>query len=111
MSFSKVDLEVKSEGATGKVLPIPLSSTGADDKAKTWEVRDEKGTSLMKVDAATGRTTLGALAGALRLPVYADSTARDAGVPIPVEGMLIWNTAESVAQLFNGSQWRDLVIA
>lgn len=111
MSFSKVDLEVKSEGATGRVLPIPLSSTGADDKAKTWEVRDEKGTSLMKVDAATGRTTLGALAGALRLPVYVDTTARDAGVPTPVEGMLVWITGDGVVQIFNGSQWRDLLTA
>lgn len=111
MSFTKVDLEVKPEGASGRVLAIPLSSTGSDDKAKTYEVRDEKGASLFKVDAGDGKTTLGSLAGALRLPVYADSAARDAGVGTLVEGMLVWNTAEGVAQLYNGSTWRDVTVA
>lgn len=105
MSFTKVDLEVKPEGASGRVLAIPLSSTGSDDKAKTYEVRDEKGVSLLKVDAGDGKTTLGALAGAVRLPVYADDTERDSGVPTPAEGMIVWNTSAAYIQVFNGSNW------
>lgn len=100
-----VELEVKPEGASGQVLAIPLSSTGSDSKAKTYEVRDEKGATLLKVDAATGKTTLGALAGAVRLPVYADDTERDTGVPTPVEGMVVWNTTASFIQVYNGSSW------
>lgn len=105
MSFTKVDLEVKPEGASGQVLAIPLSSTGSDGKAKTYEVRDEKGASLLKVDATTGKTTLGSIAGAVRLPVYADDTERDTGVPTPVEGMIVWNTTASYIQVYNGSNW------
>lgn len=105
MANRPVELEVKPEGASGQVLAIPLSSTGSDGKAKTYEVRDEKGVSLLKVDAGDGKTTLGALAGAVRLPVYADDTERDTGVPTPVEGMVVWNTTASFIQVYNGSSW------
>lgn len=105
MANRPVDLEVKPEGASGQVLAIPLSSTGSDGKAKTYEVRDEKGASLLKVDATTSKTTLGSLAGAVRLPVYADDTERDSGVPTPAEGMIVWNTSAAYIQVYNGSNW------
>lgn len=108
MSFTKVDLEVKPEGASGRVLAIPLSSTGSDDKAKTYEVRDEKGVSLLKVDAGDGKTTLGALAGAVRLPVYVTDNERDIAVPTPVEGMIVWNSTAGFIQVYNGTIWIDV---
>jgi hypothetical protein len=100
-----VELEVKPEGASGSVLAIPLSSTGSDGKAKTWTVRDEKGASLMSVDASTSKTTLGAIAGGLRLPDYADDTARDAAIPSPVRGMLVYNHAFGSLQVYDGGSW------
>jgi hypothetical protein len=106
-----VELEVKPEGASGSVLAIPLSSTGSDGKAKTWTVRDEKGTSLLDVDATTSKTTLGALAGGLRLPNYADDTARDAAIPVAVRGMLVYNHAYGSLQVYDGGTWVTLATA
>ena len=108
MASKPVELEVKPEGASGQVLAIPLSSTGSDDKAKTYEVRDEKGASLFKVDAATSKTTLGVLSDALRLPDYADDTARDSAIPIPVRGMLVYNHTFTSLQFYDGGSWVTL---
>lgn len=103
-----VDLEVKPEGASGRVLAIPLSSTGSDEKAKTYEVRDEKGVSLFKVDAGTGKTTMGLMAGPLGLPDYDDDAARDAAIPVPVRGMVVYNHTFTSLQVYIGSSWVTL---
>lgn len=100
-----VELEVKPEGSAGRVLAIPLSSTGSDDKAKTYEVRDEKGETLLKVDAGDGKTTLGPLLGSVRLPVYADESERDAALPAPVYGMLVFVLDSDKLQLYGGAGW------
>lgn len=100
-----VELEVKPEGASGQVLAIPLSSTGGDGKAKTYEVRDEKGAALLKVDASTSTTTLGALAGALQLPTYADDEARDLAIAPAALGMLIYNIDSDKLQLYGSTGW------
>lgn len=106
-----VELEVKPEGASGQVLAIPLSSTGSDSKAKTYEVRDEKGASLLKVDAATGKTTIGSIAVALQLPVYADDAARDAAIPAPARGMVVYNQSFTSLQVHDGGNWVTLATA
>ena len=103
-----VELEVKPEGASGSVLAIPLSSTGSDGKAKTYEVRNERGTTLLKVDAAASTTTLGTLAGSLKLPVYADAGARDAAIPTPATGMVAFNVSDGAMQVYTGGLWANL---
>ena len=105
-----VELEVKPENS-GSIVAIPVSTTGSDGKATSWGVRDEKGTTLMKVDATAGSVTLAALAGPLRLPVYANDTARDVAVPAPVAGMIVANQQDdipipvTVLQFHDGSVW------
>ena len=42
-----------------------------------------------------------------KLPVYADATARDAGIPSPSNGMLIYNTALGGNQQYIGGAWTD----
>lgn len=106
-----VELEVKPEGASGQVLAIPLSSTGSDSKAKTYEVRDEKGASLLKVDATTGKTTIGSVAGALQLTSYTDDSARDAAIPAPVRGMVIYNHTFTSLQVYDGGNWVTIATA
>lgn len=101
-----VELEVKPE-ASGSIVAIPVSSTGSDGKATSWGVRDEKGTTLMKVDATAGSVTLAALAGPLRLPVYANDTARDAAVPAPVAGMLAINQQDDIMTPLTVLQFHD----
>jgi hypothetical protein len=106
-----VELEVKPEGASGSVLAIPLSSTGSDGKAKTYEVRDEKGAALLKVDATTGKTTIGSVAGALQLTSYTNDVERDAAVTVPVRGMVIYNHTFTSLQVYDGSAWVTLATA
>ena len=44
----------------------------------------------------------------LQLPVYANTTARDAALGSPAAGMMIYLTATNKAQVYNGSAWTDL---
>lgn len=46
--------------------------------------------------------------GAAQLASYADTTARDAAIPTPTAGMMIYLTATNKAQVWNGSAWTDL---
>lgn len=103
-----VELEVKPEGASGQVLAIPLSSTGGDGKAKTYEVRDEKGSTLLKVDSVTSQVRLSPLSFPITLPVYADSGARDAAIATPSTGMLIFNVSDGAVQVYTGGLWANL---
>lgn len=41
----------------------------------------------------------------IKVPVYADATARDAGIPSPSNGMLIYNTALWILQQYIGGAW------
>lgn len=43
----------------------------------------------------------------LKVPVYADATARDAWIPSPSNGMLVYNTALWVLQQYISSAWVD----
>jgi len=99
-----VELEVKPENS-GSIVAIPVSTTGSDGKATSWAVRDEKGATLIKADAATGKVTLPALEGAFSVPVYDDDAARDAAIPSPLRGMLVYNHNGTALQFHNGSSW------
>ena len=44
----------------------------------------------------------------MRLPVYADATARDAGIPSPSNGMMVYNTALGIIQQYVGATWTDM---
>ena len=50
-------------------------------------------------------TTFG---GAAQLVAYADTSARNAAIPTPAAGMMIYLTATNKAQVYNGSGWIDL---
>lgn len=43
-----------------------------------------------------------------KFPVYADATARDAWIPSPANGMMIYNTALWVNQQYIGGSWVDV---
>lgn len=43
----------------------------------------------------------------IRIPVYADATARDVWIPSPSNGMLIYNTALGIMQQYIGWIWTD----
>ena len=45
---------------------------------------------------------------AVKLGVYADDTARDAAIPSPEEGMMVFNQTGAKFQGYNGSTWSDL---
>lgn len=45
--------------------------------------------------------------GSIKEPVYADSTARDTGIPSPVNGMVIYNTADGKFQDYTAGSWVD----
>jgi hypothetical protein len=44
----------------------------------------------------------------VQLPVYADNTARDAAIPAPAAGMMIFNTTGTKFQGYTGAAWVDL---
>lgn len=44
----------------------------------------------------------------IQVPVYADDTARDAGIPSPSNGMIIYNTADGVFQAYQTGAWADV---
>lgn len=50
----------------------------------------------------TWATTMGS---SFKNPVYADATARDAGIPSPSNGMVIYNTALGIHQQYIGGAW------
>jgi hypothetical protein len=103
-----VDLEVKPE-AGGSVVVIPVSATGSDGKAQIWAVRDEKGASLIRADSQTGVTTVGSKA--LSIPVYANSSARDAAITVATNGMMIINAQVGTIEVYVGDVWVALATA
>lgn len=48
------------------------------------------------------------VAGAIKPAVYADDAARDAAIPSPVAGMMIFNTTGTKFQGYTGAAWVDL---
>ena len=48
------------------------------------------------------------VAGAIKPAVYADDAARDAAIPSPVAGMMIFNTTGTKFQGYTGAAWADL---
>ena len=43
----------------------------------------------------------------MKVPVYADATARDAAITSPSNGMIIYNTALGILQQYIGGAWAD----
>jgi hypothetical protein len=62
--------------------------------------------------SASGNVTANTITSnkSLTLAVYADNTARDAAIPTPTAGMLIFNTAAANFQGYNGS-WGNLTLS
>jgi hypothetical protein len=61
-----------------------------------------------KVDTS-GDTMTGLLefsgSGRVQVPVFADDTARDAAIPTPVNGLIIYHTADGEFQLYQSGTW------
>lgn len=47
----------------------------------------------------------------IQVPVYADDAARDAGIPAPANGMMIYNTGQGVFEVYQGGAWTQLSTA
>jgi hypothetical protein len=60
--------------------------------------------------SATGNITGATVAATVahQLPVYANTTARNAGVTSPAAGMMIWLTSGGNVQVYTGSVWANL---
>ncbi len=64
---------------------------------------------IKTTSAAGSLQTVGTFGkGAFKLAVYANNTARDAAVPNPEAGMMIFNTTGQKFQGYTGSAWADL---
>lgn len=68
-----------------------------------------------KVGISTGSSTLATepqatleVGGPMMPGVYADATARDAAIPSPVAGMMIYLTSTNKHQGYNGTTWNDM---
>jgi hypothetical protein len=63
------------------------------------------------IDGTDGRITATSVTisntGYLQLPVYADDTTRNSGIPFPAAGMVIFNTALTKFQGYTGAAWVD----
>ena len=57
----------------------------------------------------SGAITLATLA--LKMPVYADATARDTAITSPTAGMIIYNTATANVQVYSGSAWGNITVS
>lgn len=44
----------------------------------------------------------------IQVPVYANAAARDAGIPAPANGMMVYNTADGLFQVYQAGAWADL---
>lgn len=73
-------------------------SVFADDSTRIID-----GTAGGAITAATA-----SLSRSFTLPVYADATARDATITAPSAGMMIFNTALTKFQGYNGTAWANL---
>ena len=98
-----VELEVRPESG-GSVIPIPLSSTGSDGKARIWAVRDQKNVSLLAVDTQVPVVKCGV---ALQL-LEVTNTTRDVLVPTPANGMVVYNSQLGLLEVYLGGSWLTL---
>jgi len=64
-----------------------------------------------KIDE-TGGTLTGLLdfsgSGRIQVPVFADDTARDAAIPSPANGLLVYNTADGEFQAYQSGAWASV---
>jgi len=104
MASKPIELIPKTEGNAVAVV-VPLSASAADGKASIYAVRKADGTNLLSVNAATSTIELAALGSPLKMPSYADDTARDAAITSPSLGMLVYNIDSDKLQLYGQSGW------
>lgn len=71
------------------------------DDWKYWEAIQTAVNSKADLDSPSFTTDI-------QVPVYADATARDAGIPSPSNGMIVYNTADGLFQAYQGGSWMDL---
>ena len=83
---------------TGNIVGDITGSVYSDDSSRV-------------IDGTDGRITTPSVTisnnGFLQLPVFADDTARNSGIPFPSAGMVIFNTALTKFQGYTGAAWVD----
>lgn len=86
------------------------------DVANTWTASQTfsagftaSGTSTMNALNLTSGVVSGSfiINGVVRVPIYADATARDAAITSPTNGMIIFNTAVGLYQKYQAGAWID----
>ena len=132
MAFMSV---VGAKGVKGAPLTVASGDLIGSFNGVAWDGSIESTKSLITttIDTATGTNTLpgkilftlhdhdgnystyGSLdsRGTFEMPTfkatpYADTTARDAAIPTPSAGMIIYLTATNKLQCYNGTAWTDL---
>lgn len=132
MAFMSV---VGAKGVKGAPLTVATGDLIGSFNGVAWDGSVESTKTLITtaIDTATGTNTLpgkllftvhdhdgnystyGSLdsRGTFEMPTfkatpYADTTARDAAIPTPSAGMIIYLTATNKLQCYNGTAWTDL---
>jgi hypothetical protein len=106
-----VDIEsVRIVGSTITAASGTLTMTGNLTGDITGSVFADNSTRI--IDGTDGRITATSVTigntGYLQLPVYANGTARDAAIPTPTEGMLVFNSSTKKFEGFNNATWAVL---
>lgn len=78
-----------------------------------FDANELTGTTLKSTVVNSSLTTVGTLSnlrtsGYLKMPVYADGTARDTAITAPEAGMVVFVTLTHKFQGYNGTAWVDL---
>jgi hypothetical protein len=85
-----------------------LLVTGNLDGDVTGSIFSDSSTRIIDGESGAITAPSATLSSFLKLPVYADNTARDAAITIPQAGMMIFNTTGTKFQGYTGSAWVDL---
>jgi hypothetical protein len=93
-----------SAAMSGYVQGTP--SSGVVPGALALATTDSTGT--FNIALSIGSDTVTRFGGALKLVSYADDTARDAAIPAPEPGMMIYLTSTNKAQVYDGTIWNNL---
>jgi hypothetical protein len=110
---------------TGDATHTALLGKATTAGGTTLSLQDSTGVSRLSVDdagnlstagainvvcaiAAAGTVTGGIVNGIIAPKQYANAAARDAAIPVPVAGEIVWLTSPGYASQYNGSRWMQV---
>ena len=82
-----------------------VGANGAGFRFQTTPKGSTAGSFVTALDVTAEKVSAGT---AFKLFSYADTTARDAAIPTPEAGMMIFLTSTAKAQCYDGTTWNDL---